>query len=126
MAELELISKQPRSHAYKRDTIERVDIPNCLNQSTQSPGLVDHVEGVIAENVRHHSVGSQINLPVADMVCCTTRRECRENLKELRQKRHPFGAEALKVKTRRQLLSEKGREGWKGPTLWETNNSPQR
>lgn len=33
MAEFELISKQPGSHAYKRDTIERMDIPNCLNQS---------------------------------------------------------------------------------------------
>jgi len=32
MAELGLICKQPGSHAYKRATIERVDIPNRLNR----------------------------------------------------------------------------------------------
>ncbi|RRW87461.1 IS3 family transposase, partial [Pandoraea apista] len=32
MADLGLICKQPGSHAHKRATIERVDIPNRLNR----------------------------------------------------------------------------------------------
>ncbi|MCT7328853.1 M85 family metallopeptidase [Ralstonia mojiangensis] len=52
-----------------------------------------------------------------------------ENLTEIRLaelSRPPQGGVQIREKTRPQLLSEKGREGWKGPTLWETNNSPQR
>ena len=32
MRELDLVSKQPGSHAYKRATVERLDIPNILNR----------------------------------------------------------------------------------------------
>lgn len=32
MDELGLICKQPGSHAYKRATVERIDIPNVLNR----------------------------------------------------------------------------------------------
>ena len=32
MRELELVSKQPGSHAYKKATVERSDIPNILNR----------------------------------------------------------------------------------------------
>ena len=32
MRELELVSKQPGSHAYKKVTVERPDIPNILNR----------------------------------------------------------------------------------------------
>lgn len=32
MRELELVSKQPGSHAYKKATVERPDIPNTLNR----------------------------------------------------------------------------------------------
>ena len=32
MRELELVSKQPGSHAYKQVTVERPDIPNILNR----------------------------------------------------------------------------------------------
>ncbi len=32
MRELELASKQPGSHAYKKATVERPDMPNVLNQ----------------------------------------------------------------------------------------------
>ncbi|KOP54303.1 transposase [Pseudomonas coronafaciens pv. porri] len=32
MRELELVSKQPGSHAYKKATVERPDIPNVLNR----------------------------------------------------------------------------------------------
>ena len=32
MRELELVSKQPGSHAYKKATVERLDIPNILNR----------------------------------------------------------------------------------------------
>ncbi|MDO9625359.1 MAG: IS3 family transposase [Pseudomonas sp.] len=32
MRELDLVSKQPGSHAYKRATVERLDIPNTLNR----------------------------------------------------------------------------------------------
>lgn len=32
MRELELVSKQPGSHAYKKATVERPDIPNILNR----------------------------------------------------------------------------------------------
>ena len=33
MRELALISKQPGSHAYKKATVERPDIPNTLNRA---------------------------------------------------------------------------------------------
>jgi putative transposase len=32
MRELELVSKQPGSHAYKKAAVERPDIPNILNR----------------------------------------------------------------------------------------------
>ena len=32
MRELELVSKQSGSHAYKKATVERPDIPNILNR----------------------------------------------------------------------------------------------
>jgi putative transposase len=32
MRELELVSKQPGSHAYKKATVERPDIPNILSR----------------------------------------------------------------------------------------------
>lgn len=32
MREMNLISKQPSSHAYKKATVERPDIPNVLNR----------------------------------------------------------------------------------------------
>ena len=32
MREMNLISKQPGSHAYKKATVERPDIPNVLNR----------------------------------------------------------------------------------------------
>lgn len=41
MRELELVSKQPGSHAYKKATVERPDIPN-LNQEFDVPAP-DHV-----------------------------------------------------------------------------------
>jgi putative transposase len=37
MRELELVSKQPGSHAYKKATIERPDIPNILNREFDVP-----------------------------------------------------------------------------------------
>ena len=37
MRELELVSKQPGSHAYKRATVERLDIPNTLNWEFDVP-----------------------------------------------------------------------------------------
>lgn len=42
MRELELVSKQPGSHAYKKATIERPDIPNSLNREFDEPAP-DHV-----------------------------------------------------------------------------------
>jgi len=38
MRELDLVSKQPGSHAYKRATVERLDIPNILNRVFDVPG----------------------------------------------------------------------------------------
>lgn len=37
MRELDLVSKQPGSHAYKRATVERLDIPNTLNRELYVP-----------------------------------------------------------------------------------------
>ena len=37
MRELDIISKQPGSHAYKRATVERLDIPNTLNREFDVP-----------------------------------------------------------------------------------------
>lgn len=37
MRELGLISKQPGSHAYKKATVERPDIPNILNREFDAP-----------------------------------------------------------------------------------------
>ncbi|WP_409280886.1 IS3 family transposase [Pseudomonas defluvii] len=37
MRELDLVSKQPGSHAYKRATAERLDIPNILNREFDVP-----------------------------------------------------------------------------------------
>ena len=37
MRELELVSKQPGSHAYKQATVERPDIPNILNREFDVP-----------------------------------------------------------------------------------------
>jgi len=37
MRELEFISNQPGSHAYKRATVERLDIPNILNRGFDVP-----------------------------------------------------------------------------------------
>ncbi len=37
MRELDLVSKQPGSHAYKRATVERLDIPNILNREFDVP-----------------------------------------------------------------------------------------
>ncbi|SHM98763.1 hypothetical protein SAMN05216593_105202 [Pseudomonas asturiensis] len=37
MRELELVSKQPGSHAYKQATFERPDIPNILNRAFDVP-----------------------------------------------------------------------------------------
>lgn len=37
MRELDLVSKQPGSHAYKRATVERLDIPNTLNREFGVP-----------------------------------------------------------------------------------------
>ncbi|HUE92278.1 MAG TPA: IS3 family transposase [Pseudomonas sp.] len=37
MRELDIISKQPGSHAYKRATVERLDIPNTLNREFDAP-----------------------------------------------------------------------------------------
>ena len=42
MRELELVSKQPGSHAYKKATVERPDIPNILNREFDVP-TPDHV-----------------------------------------------------------------------------------
>ncbi|WP_455885703.1 IS3 family transposase [Pseudomonas spelaei] len=42
MRELELVSKQPGSHAYKKATVERPDIPNILNREFDVPAP-DHV-----------------------------------------------------------------------------------
>ncbi len=39
MRELGLISKQPGSHAYKKTTIERLDISNILNREFDVPAL---------------------------------------------------------------------------------------
>ena len=38
MRELDLVSKQSGSHAYKRATVERLDIPNILNRDVRCPG----------------------------------------------------------------------------------------
>lgn len=37
MRELDLVSKQPGSHAYKRATVDRLDIPNTLNREFDVP-----------------------------------------------------------------------------------------
>lgn len=37
MRELDLVNKQPGSHAYKRATVERLDIPNTLNREFDVP-----------------------------------------------------------------------------------------
>ena len=37
MRELDLVSKQPGSHAYKKATVERLDIPNTLNREFDVP-----------------------------------------------------------------------------------------
>lgn len=37
MRELELVSKQPGSHAYKQARVERPDIPNILNREFDAP-----------------------------------------------------------------------------------------
>jgi putative transposase len=37
MRELDLVSKQPGSHAYKTATVERLDIPNTLNREFDVP-----------------------------------------------------------------------------------------
>ena len=37
MRELDLVSKQPGSHAYKGATVERLDIPNILNREFDVP-----------------------------------------------------------------------------------------
>ena len=37
MRELDLVSKQPGSHVYKRATVERLDIPNILNREFDVP-----------------------------------------------------------------------------------------
>ena len=37
MRELDLVSNQPGSHAYKRATVERLDIPNTLNREFEVP-----------------------------------------------------------------------------------------
>lgn len=37
LRKLELVSKQPGSHAYKQATVERPDIPNILNQEFEVP-----------------------------------------------------------------------------------------
>ena len=37
MRALDLVSKQPGSHAYKRATVERLDIPNTLNLEFHVP-----------------------------------------------------------------------------------------
>lgn len=37
MCKLELISKQPGSHVYKRATVERLDVPNTLNREFDVP-----------------------------------------------------------------------------------------
>ena len=37
MRELDLVSKQPRSHVYNRATVERLDIPNILNREFDVP-----------------------------------------------------------------------------------------
>ena len=37
MRELDLVRKQPGSHAYKRATVERVDIPSILNREFDVP-----------------------------------------------------------------------------------------
>ncbi len=37
MRELDLVSKQPGSHVYKRATVERLDIPNTLNREFDVP-----------------------------------------------------------------------------------------
>ena len=42
MRELELVSKQPGSHAYEKSTVERPDIPNVFNREfdVQAPNQV--------------------------------------------------------------------------------------
>ena len=42
MRELALVSKQPGSHAYKKATVERPDIPDILNRKFEVPAP-DHV-----------------------------------------------------------------------------------
>lgn len=42
MRELALVSKQPGSHAYKKATVERPDIPDILNRKLEVPAP-DHV-----------------------------------------------------------------------------------
>lgn len=42
MRELDLVSKQPGSHAYKKATVERLDIPNTLNREFDVP-VPNHV-----------------------------------------------------------------------------------
>ena len=39
MCELDLVSKQPGSHACKRATVERLDILNALNREFDVPAL---------------------------------------------------------------------------------------
>jgi putative transposase len=40
MRELDLVSKQPGSHAYKRATVERLDIRNTLNREFDVPAPI--------------------------------------------------------------------------------------
>lgn len=40
MRELDLVSKQPGSHTYKRATVERLDLPNTLRCTSPQSSLV--------------------------------------------------------------------------------------
>ena len=55
MAELNLISKQPGSHAYKQATVERLDIPNKLNRQFD----VGHPDRVWCGDITYIWTGSR-------------------------------------------------------------------
>ena len=71
MREMNLISKQPGSHTYKKATVERPDIPNVLNRefAVASPNQVwcGDITYIWAEG-RGHYLAAVINLSARRVV----------------------------------------------------------
>ncbi len=75
MRELGLISKQPGSHAYKKATVERPDIPNILNQefNVLAPNQVwcGDITYIWAQG-KWHYLAVVMDLNARRVVCCFT------------------------------------------------------